>query len=139
MQTSSFKNQFLTLLNTRGLVKNISNFIGDLRLMHLSLICLTETHLLPSRDLSGIPTTYQIIRNDNKNDKVKSLAVLYDKSKLKCLEQKSFAAALYIKFGTTFCNLNQCNIAVLYRKKYFKYYLICRVCKLFDACPVSCR
>ena len=82
------------MLNIRWLVKNISNFIGDLRLMHLSLICLTETHLLPSSDLSGIPTTYQIIRNDNKIDKVKSFAVLYDENKLTCLEQKSFAAAL---------------------------------------------
>ena len=82
IRSSSLKNSFLAVLNIYGLVKYISNFIGDLRLMHVQFICFTETHFLPSSDLSGITTTYQIIRNDSEIDEFKSLAVLYDKSSL---------------------------------------------------------
>ena len=61
--------RFVSLLNIRGLVTNILDFTGDSRLLHVPLICLTESHLLPSSNLSGIPTTYQIIRNNDEIDK----------------------------------------------------------------------
>ena len=77
--------------------------------MHLpliSVIFLTEAHLLPSSSISSIPTTYQIFRNDTEIDKFISLAVLYHKNEFTCLEQQSFDAVLYIKFETTSCNFN---------------------------------
>ena len=52
------------------------------------LIYLAETHLLLSNDLSDIPTTHQIIRNDNEIDNFRSLAALYEKNKFTCLEQE---------------------------------------------------
>ena len=84
--------------------------------MHVPLICLTESHLLPSSNLSGIPTTYQIIRNDDEIDKFKSIAVLYNKNSFTCLEQENYNAVLYIKFATTLSSLNQFSMLVLYRK-----------------------
>ena len=45
-QRSSLTKTFLARLNMRGLVKNILNFTGDSRLLHVPLICLTESHLL---------------------------------------------------------------------------------------------
>ena len=83
--------------------------------MHL-LICLTESHLLPSINLSGIPTTYQNIRNDDETDKFKSIAVLHNKNSFTCLEQENYHAVLYIKFATTLSSLNQFSMLVLYRK-----------------------
>ena len=68
-QRSSLKKPFLALLNIRGLVTNILDFTGDSRLLHLPLICSTESHSLPSSNLSGIPTTYQVIRNNDEIDK----------------------------------------------------------------------
>ena len=59
------KSPFLAPLNIRGLVTNILDINGDSRLLHVSFICLAESHLLPSSNLSGIPTTYQTIRNDD--------------------------------------------------------------------------
>ena len=79
-QRSLLKKPFLALLNIRGLVTNILDFTGDSRLLQVPLICLTESHLLPSSNLSGIPTTYQIIRNDDETDKFKSIAKLYNKN-----------------------------------------------------------
>ena len=84
--------------------------------MHVPLIFLTESHLLPSSNLSGIPTTYQIIRNDDEIDKFKSIAVLYNKNSFTCLEQENYNAVLYIKFATTLSSLNQFSMLVLYRK-----------------------
>ena len=81
-QRSSLKKTFLALSNIHGLVTNISDFTGDSRLLHVPLICLTESHLLPSSNLSGIPTTYQIIRKDEEIDEFKSIAVLYKKKQL---------------------------------------------------------
>ena len=78
----------------------------------MTLICLTESHLLPSSDLSGIPTTYQIIRNADEIDKFKSIAVLYNKRSFTCLEQDNYNPVLYIKFAS----LNQFSMLVLYRK-----------------------
>ena len=68
-QRSLLKKPFLALLNIRGLVTNILDFTGDSRLLHLPLICSTESHSLPSSNLSGIPTTYQVIRNNDEIDK----------------------------------------------------------------------
>ena len=68
-QRSSLKKPFLALLNIRELVTNILDFTGVSRLLRVPLVCLTESHLLPSSNLSGIPTTYQIIRNDYDIDK----------------------------------------------------------------------
>ena len=98
-QRSLLKKPFLALLNIRGLVTNILDFTGDSRLLHVPLLCLTESHLLPTSNLSGIPTTNQIIRNDGEIDKFKSIAVLYSKNSFTCLEQENYIAVLYIKFG----------------------------------------
>ena len=84
--------------------------------MHVPLICLAESHLLPSSNLSGIPTTYQIIRNDDEIDKFKSIAVLYNKNSFTCLEQENYNAVLYIKFAATLISLNQFSMLVFYRK-----------------------
>ena len=115
-QRSSLKKSFLALLNIRGLVTNILDFAGDSRLLPVPFICLTESHLLPSSNLSGIPTTYQIIRNDDEIDKFKSIAVLYNKNSFTCLEQENYNAVLCIKFATTLSSLNQFSMLVLYRK-----------------------
>ena len=115
-QRSSLKKTFLALLNIRGLVTNILDFAGDSRLLPVPLICLTESHFLPSSNLSGIPTTYQIIRNDDEIDKFKSIAVLYNKNSFICMEQENSNAVLYIKFATTLSSLNQFSMLVLYRK-----------------------
>ena len=58
--------------------------------MHLPLICFTETQLLPSSGLSGIPIKYQTIGNDNEIDMFNSLAVRYHKNEFTCLEQERF-------------------------------------------------
>ena len=84
--------------------------------MHVPLICLTESHLLTSSNPNGIPTTYQIIRNDDKIDKFKSIAVFYDKNSFRCLEQENYNAVLYIKYAATLSSLNQFSMLVLYRK-----------------------
>ena len=110
------KKTFLALLNIRGLITNILDFTGDARLLHIPLIFLTESHLLPSSNLSGISTTYQIIRKDDEIDKFKSIAVLYNKNSFTCLEQENYNAVLYIKFATTLSSLNQFSMLVLYRK-----------------------
>ena len=96
--------------------KNILNFTCDSRLLHVPVICLTESHLLPSSNLRGIPTTYQIIRNDDEIDKFKSIAVLYNKNSFTCLEQENYNAVLYIKFAITVSSLKQFSMLVLYRK-----------------------
>ena len=98
-QRPSLKKPFLAFLKIRGLVINILDFTGDSRLLHVPLLCLTESHLLPTSNLSGIPTTYQIIRNDDEIDKFKSIAVLYNKNSFTCLEQENYIVVLYIKFG----------------------------------------
>ena len=115
-QGSSLKKIFLAFLNICGLVTNILDFTGDSRLLHVPLICLTESHLLPSSNLSGIPTTYQIIRNDDEIDKFKSIAVLYNKNSFTCLEQENYIVVLYIKFATTLSSLNHFSMLILYRK-----------------------
>ena len=84
--------------------------------MHVPVICLTESHLLPSSNLSGIPTTYQIIRNDDEIDKFKSIALLYNKNSFTCLEQDNYNAVLHIKFATTLSSLKQFSMLLLYRK-----------------------
>ena len=61
---------------------NILDFTDDSRLLHVPIICLAETHLLPLSNLSGIPFTYQIIRNDDVIDKFKSIAVSITKRAL---------------------------------------------------------
>ena len=71
---------------------------------------------MPSSNLSGIPTTYQIIRNDDGIDKLKSIAVLYNKNSFTCLEQDNYNAVLYIKFSTMLSSVNQFIMLVLYRK-----------------------
>ena len=114
-QRSSLKKTFLAFLNIRGLVTNILDFTCDSRLLHVPLICLTVSHLLPSSNFSEIPTTYQIIRNDDEIDKFKSIAVLYNNS-FTCLEQENYNAVLYIKFAATLSSLNQFSMLVLYRK-----------------------
>ena len=63
--------------------------------MHLpfiSVICLTETHFVPS---SGLSRCLPHIRNDIEIDKFKSPAVLYRKNEFTCLEQDSLM--LYFK------------------------------------------
>lgn len=84
--------------------------------MHVPFIFLTGTHLLASSDLSGIHTTYQIIRNDNKIDKFKSLVVLYDKNKFTCLEGQSFDGAINFEFTTTLCDFDYFSMLVIYKK-----------------------
>ena len=113
---SSLKKPFLALLDIRGQVTNILEFIGNSRLLHVPLIFLTESHSLPSSNLSGIPTTYQIIRNDDETDKFKSIAELYNKNNFTCLEQENYNAVFYIKFATALSSLNQFSMLVLYRK-----------------------
>ena len=113
---SSLKKPFLALLDIRGQVTSILEFIGNSRLLHVPLIFLTESHSLPSSNLSGIPTTYQIIRNDDETDKFKSIAELYNKNNFTCLEQENYNAAFYIKFATALSSLNQFSMLVLYRK-----------------------
>ena len=83
------KKPFLALLNIRELVTNILDFTSDSRFLHVPLICLTESYLLSSSNLRGIPTTYQIIRNGDEIDKFKSIAVLYNKNSFTCLEQEN--------------------------------------------------
>ena len=51
-QKSSLKKQFLALLNICGLVTHILDFTGDSRLLHVPLLCLTESYLLPSSNLT---------------------------------------------------------------------------------------
>ena len=58
--------------------------------------------------LRDVSSAYEIVRND---DQFKSLAILYNKHKFKCLEQKNFDAVIYIKFSTTLCNI--CNFSML--------------------------
>ena len=82
----------------------------------MTLICLTESHLLPSSNLSGIPTTYQIIRNDDEIDKLKRIAVLYNKNSFTCLEQDNYNDVLYIKFATMLSSVNQFIMLFHYRK-----------------------
>ena len=84
--------------------------------MHVPLICLIESHLLPSIDPSGIATTYQIIRIDDEIDRFKSIAVLYDKNSFTCQEQENYNVVLYIKSATIPSSLNQFSMLVLYRK-----------------------
>ena len=69
--------------------------------------------LLPSSNLSGITTTYQIIRNDDEIEKIKSIAALYDENTFTCLEQENYNAVLYIKFVTTLISLNQFSMLAL--------------------------
>ena len=57
-QRSSLKKPFVALLNIRGLVTNILHFTGGSRLLNVPLICLTESHLLPSSNISGIFTAH---------------------------------------------------------------------------------
>ena len=82
----------------------------------MTLICLTESHLFPSSNLSGIPTTYQIIRNDDEIDKLKRIAVLYNKNSFTCLEQDNYNDVLYIKFATMLSSVNQFIMLFHYRK-----------------------
>ena len=70
------KKPFVALLNIDGTLKNNSNVTGDSRLMYVPLICQTETHLLSTIAGNGIPSAYEIVRNDDQFDKLKSLAVL---------------------------------------------------------------
>ena len=115
-QRSSLEKPFLALLNIRGLVTNILDFTGYLTLLHGPLIWLTESRLLSSSNLSGIPNAYQVIRNDDEIDKFKSIAVLYNKNSFTCLEQDNYNAVRYIKFPTTLSSLNRFSMLVLYRK-----------------------
>ena len=115
-QRSSLKKPFYALLNIHGLVTSILHFTGDSRLLYVPLICLTKSHLLPSSNLSGIPTRYQIIKNDDEIVKFKSIAVLYNKNSFTCLEQDNLNAVLYIEFAITLSSLNQFSMLVLYRK-----------------------
>ena len=72
--------------------------------------------MLPSSNLSGIPTTCQIIKNDDEINKFKSIAVLYNKNSFTYLEQENYNVVLYVKFATTLSSLNQFGMLVLYRK-----------------------
>ena len=74
---------FAALLNERGLLKNILNLMGHLRLMNVPLVYLTETQLSSITALIDVCSTDEIVRND---DQIESLTVLYNKHNFKCLE-----------------------------------------------------
>ena len=110
------KTPFVALLDIHGMLKSISNFAGDSRLMEVPLICLTETHLLSTIAVNGISTAYEIVRNAGQFDKFKSFSVLYNKQNFNFLEQESFNGLLYIKLDTRICYLSDFSMLIVYRK-----------------------
>lgn len=52
------------------MLKNISDFTGDSRLVEVPLIYLTKTHLLLTLVLNGLPSAYEIAKNDDQIDKL---------------------------------------------------------------------
>ena len=64
------KKPFVVLLNIHWILKNISDFTGDSRLMKVPLIYLTKTHLLSTIVVNGIPSAYEIAKNDDQFDKL---------------------------------------------------------------------
>ena len=71
------------------MLTNISDLIGDSRLMNVPLNCLTKTQLSSATVLRNVSSTYEIVRNDGQFDKFKSLAVLYSKHNFRYLEQEN--------------------------------------------------
>ena len=51
------ENLFVALINIHEMLESISSFTGDSRLMKAPLICLTETVLLSTIVVNGIPST----------------------------------------------------------------------------------
>ena len=102
------RGQFVLLYLANVIIKTKISLATQSFCVYLLLFFLTELHLLPSSNLSGITTTYDIIRNDDDEiDKFKSIAVLYNTSNFTCLEQENDNAVPYIKFATTLGSLNK--------------------------------
>ena len=57
----SQKKLFVALLN----VTNICNFMSDLRLMNVPLVCLIETQASSPTVLRDVSSTYEIVRNND--------------------------------------------------------------------------
>lgn len=96
-----------------GMLTNISDIMGDSRLVNVPLVYLTETQLSSTTVLRDASSTYAMERND---DKFKTLVVLYDKHSFECLEQENFDGVSKINFSTTLCNLCNFSMLVVYKK-----------------------
>lgn len=96
-----------------GMLTNISDIMGDSRLVNVPLVYVTETQLSSTTVLRDGSSTYAMARND---DKFKSLLVLYDKHSFECLEQENFGSVSKINFSTTLCNLCYFSMLVVYKK-----------------------
>ena len=98
---SQATNAFVSLLNIRGLITNIRNFINDRNVYETTpLICLTETHLTHKSNIDDVKSNfqeYQLICSNNDN-KYESLAILYKPQNFVCEETLSLNGILFAKF-----------------------------------------
>ena len=62
------KKSFVTLLNLRGMLTNISNLLGDPRLTDVPLAWETETQLSSTTVPRDVSSIYEIVRNDDHFD-----------------------------------------------------------------------
>ena len=98
---SQTTNAFLSLLNIRGLITNIRNFINDRNVYEsASLICLTKTHLTHNSNNDDVKSNfqeYQLVCS-NSDNKYESLAILYKPKNFVCEETLSLNGILFARF-----------------------------------------
>ena len=112
--------KFLALLNIRGLVNNLDNFLADVYIQSVPIVCLTETYLRNSFNNS-----YLIIQNKmpvsdiifrNSSDNYKSLVLVYKSDMSACQDSVLLDEFLFVK-SISFCQFLSFKLLILYRKK----------------------
>ena len=119
---SQTTNAFLSLLNIRGLITNIRNFINDRNVYETTpFICLTETHLTHNSNIDDVKSNFQEyqLTCSNSDNKYESLAILYKPQNFVCEETLSLNGILYAKFRPL-CASFSVNILLVYRRNNLK-------------------
>ena len=112
------ENVFLALLNIRGLISNIKNFLSDTNFYTAPLICITETHLIYNSNTDSVNSDlqqYELIMS-NSDCKYESVAVLYKPEFFVCQQTLSLNGMLLVKFKSLSSHLFSFNMLLVYRR-----------------------
>ena len=123
----------LALLNIRGLVNNLDNFLADVNIQSVPVVCLTDTHLRNSHNnrqliIQNKMPDFDIIFS-NSSDIYKSLALVFKKDMFACQDSVLPDGFLFVKL-LSFCHFLSFKLLILYRKKilvlinFFRFLLI---------------
>ena len=111
---------FLALLNMGGLVNNLDNFLADVNILSVPVVCLTETHLRNSFNNSQLIIQNKMQDSDiisrNSSDDYKSLPLVFKKDMFAFQASVLLDGFLFVKL-LYFCQFPSFKLVILYTKK----------------------